>query len=134
MRRVVVAMADPAHRELVVATLARAGFCVSAHPDSQAALREAHADRPDAVVLDVVAPGLPVLEACRALRATEHPAPLPIILLAPAALAASALAAGAEDTLFHPFNPTTLVLQLDELLAATGRPPGAVCKDPASGP
>ena len=72
--RVLVVEDDPTVREITRRYLGDAGYAVDEAADGPAGLRAARTDPPDAVVLDVMLPGLSGLEVCRALR-DLHPAP-----------------------------------------------------------
>ena len=68
--RVLVVEDDTTVREITRRYLGDAGYAVDEAADGPAGLRAARTDPPDAVVLDVMLPGLSGLEVCRALRDT----------------------------------------------------------------
>ena len=61
--------------------LAERGYAPLTITNSDEAVRRFHAERPSAVLLDVVMPGMDGFAVCAALRATERGKRLPIILL-----------------------------------------------------
>src|ERR671921_12782 len=84
---------------------------------------EAAGDRPpDLVLLDVMMPGLSGIDVCRALRAEEATAHLPVILLTARAQEGDVqigFGAGADDYVVKPFSPRELVSRVEAVLART---------------
>jgi DNA-binding response OmpR family regulator len=108
---------DTTVREITRRYLGDAGYTVDEAADGPSGLRAARADPPDAVVLDVMLPGLSGLEVCRALRDT-HPR-LPIVMLS--ALGdeddrVAGLQLGADDYVTKPFSARELVLRIAAVL------------------
>jgi two-component system response regulator MprA len=109
--RVLVVDDEPALRSSLERALRQAGYDVGLAADGREALRALAAEPPDAVVLDVVMPGIDGIEATRRLRADGNRTPV-LLLTARQEVAdrVSGLDAGADDYLTKPFA-------LDELLA-----------------
>jgi DNA-binding response OmpR family regulator len=109
-------------REVVSSYLRARGHDVAESGDGLDALRVVRAGGVDAVVLDVMLPGLDGREVCRRLRAIGD---IPIIMLT--ALGGEAdrvhgLELGADDYVGKPFSPRELALRVDSVLRrATGR-------------
>ena len=80
-REVLVVEDEPDIRRLVVLHLERDGFRCQTAANGLDALREAKADVPDLVVLDLMLPGIDGLEVCRRLRSDASTAGVPIIML-----------------------------------------------------
>jgi two-component system, OmpR family, response regulator MprA len=123
--RVLIADDDRAVRESLRRSLAFNGYDVELAQDGVEALK-ALADRPvDAVVLDVMMPGLDGLATCRALRAQGNDVPI-LMLTARDAIAdrVSGLDAGADDYLPKPFALEELLARLRALLRRTAAAPG----------
>jgi DNA-binding response OmpR family regulator len=115
--RVLVVEDDPTVREITRRYLGDAGYAVDEAADGPAALRSARAAAPDAVVLDVMLPGLSGLEVCRALREL-HPA-LPIVMLSALGEEGDRVAGlefGADDYVTKPFSARELVLRVAAVL------------------
>jgi CheY-like chemotaxis protein len=96
---------DPTLAVLVAEALGE-GFRVVQALDSDGALRLAAAERPDAVLLDVMMPGRDGIETCRALRAGPVGPAVPIIMLTASRRPEHlirAFEAGANDYLGKPF-------------------------------
>src|SRR6476646_760480 len=77
--RILVADDDPAVRESLRRSLAFNGYDVVTASDGQEALELIAADRPDAVVLDLMMQRLDVLQACLALRSLVDDLPVPML-------------------------------------------------------
>ena len=108
---------EPAVREALARALSLEGYAVSLAGDGEEALRHTEAERPDAVVLDVLMPVLDGLEACRRLRASGNRVPV-LMLTAREAVAdrVAGLDAGADDYLVKPFALEELFARLRALL------------------
>lgn len=123
MSTILLAEDDPDIRHLVTIKLGRAGLDVVAVPDGFAALREAHRQPPDLVILDVRMPRMSGIEVCRELRAGRHTAAVPIIMLTARARSADleqAYAAGATDYVVKPFSPRDLLERVEAVLSRVG--------------
>ena len=119
--RVLVVEDDPTVREITRRYLGDAGYVVDEAADGPAGLRSARTDPPDAVVLDVMLPGLSGLEVCRALR-DLHPA-LPIVMLSALGNEGDRVAGlefGADDYVTKPFSARELVLRVAAVLRRAG--------------
>jgi two-component system phosphate regulon response regulator PhoB len=111
---------DPDIRHLVSYKLSRGGFRVIEADDGLTALREAHRDPPDLVILDVRMPRMSGLDVCRELRASPRTARVPIIMLTARARPQDleqAYAAGATDYVVKPFSPRALLERVENTLA-----------------
>lgn len=111
--RVLVVEDDPEISRFIVRGLREDRYVVDLLDDGQAALDQVStgAEQYDAIVLDLMLPGLDGFEVCRRLRATRVDTPV-IIVTARDAVSdrVTALDAGADDVLVKPFA-------FDELLA-----------------
>jgi two-component system response regulator MprA len=109
--RVLVVEDDPAVRESVRRALELKGYRVETVADGPQALAAARASELDAIVLDIMLPGVDGLEVCRRLR--RHGETVPILMLTARDEIGDRVAgldAGADDYLVKPFA-------LEELLA-----------------
>ena len=116
MRTVLVVDDEPEIVRLVRDYLERAGFAVTTAADGEAALRSAHRDRPDIVVLDLGLPGLDGLDVARSLRRDGE---VPIIMLTARTEEADRVAGlelGADDYVAKPFSPRELVARVRAVL------------------
>ena len=115
--RVLVVDDDPTVGEVVVAYFERAGFETEHAQDGPSALAAALERRPDAVVLDLMLPGIDGLEVCRRLR-SEQP-DLPVLMLTARGEEEDrilGLEVGADDYVTKPFSPRELVLRVQSVL------------------
>jgi len=106
-------------RDLVRYNLERAGFRVALADNGEDGLERIFAARPDAVVLDLMLPGLSGLEVLRELRGEPVTRDLPVVVLTARAAEMDKLLGfehGADDYLTKPFSPRELVARLQALL------------------
>ncbi len=130
--RILVVEDDPGVRDSLRRSLAFNGFTVVTASDGVqglAALDCAPGERPDAVLLDVMLPGIDGLEVCRRLRAAGDE--IPVLMLTARDEVADRVAgldAGADDYLPKPFALEELLARLRALLRRSHAAGGA---DPA---
>jgi two-component system response regulator MprA len=108
-------------REALALILDLSGFEVRMAVDGREAIRALAVDSPDAVVLDVMMPGLDGLEVCRRMRAVGDRTPV-LMLTARSEVSdrVAGLEAGADDYLAKPFAHEELTARLRALLRRTG--------------
>ncbi len=114
--RIVVAEDNADMREYLIYALEAAGYTVEALPDGAAALASCQRLPPDAVVSDVLMPGLDGFELIERLRTDERTAVIPVLLLSARAGEDSriaGLAAGADEYLVKPLSSRELVARVD---------------------
>ncbi|MGH8889812.1 MAG: response regulator transcription factor [Acidothermaceae bacterium] len=118
--RILVVDDDPGVRDSLRRSLAFNGYEVDLAEDGQRGLAAIALNRPDAVVLDVMMPGLDGLEACRRLRAAGEDIPV-LMLTARETISdrVAGLDAGADDYLVKPFALEELLARLRALLRRT---------------
>lgn len=105
--------------ELVRYHLGKAGFRVLIARDGASGLAKARSDKPDAVVLDLMMPGICGEDVCRELKSSEDTASIPVIMLTAKAQPEERVAGlelGADDYVTKPFSPRELVLRVEGVL------------------
>lgn len=106
-------------RRVVGDALREAGYQVDTAQDGEEGLRLVAAWQPDAIVLDVMMPGLTGYQVCRALREEETTARIPVVMLTTRGGIEAKVAgfeAGADDYLVKPVDTTELLVRLKVLL------------------
>ena len=121
--RVLLVDDDEDVRHMTRVALGFEGFDVIEAPDGATGVALTRAERPDAIVLDVMMPGIDGIDVLKELRADEAFADLPIVLLtAKAGVTAEQEGwdAGATAYLTKPFTGTALAATLRTLLDGGG--------------
>ncbi|MEO6623623.1 MAG: response regulator transcription factor [Burkholderiaceae bacterium] len=119
-KRVLIVEDDPHIAELLRIHLRDEGFTVVHAADGYAGLRELEAGHWDALVLDVMLPGVDGLEICRRARAMTRYTPIIIISARSSEVhRILGLELGADDYLAKPFSVLELVARVRALLRRT---------------
>lgn len=116
MDKVLVVEDELTLRETLAYSLTRQGYQVFTAADGRAGLDAARQHRPDAIVLDVMLPGLDGLEVCRILRQEMN---VPILMLTARADEIDkivGLEVGADDYMTKPFSMRELLARVKALL------------------
>lgn len=128
--RILVVDDEPAVRDSLRRALELEGYEVDVAVDGESALVELGQPRhPDAVILDILMPGVDGLEVCRRIRAAgDH---VPVLMLTARAEVDSRVAgldAGADDYLPKPFALAELLARLRALLRRTANGVGGTLR------
>ncbi|GAC1532625.1 MAG: response regulator transcription factor [Ramlibacter sp.] len=129
-RNVLVVEDDPHIAELLRMHLSDSGFAVVHAADGNAGLRHLHAGSWDALLLDIMLPGVDGLEICRQARAM--PLYTPIIIISARSSEVHrvlGLELGADDYLAKPFSVLELVARVRAIIRRTE----AIARAAASG-
>jgi len=122
--RVLIAEDDPDIQVILRMVLTRLGKCdVQITFEGNEVLPLAQANKPGLILLDVMLPGMSGFEICKALKADESTKHIPVIFLTARSLPAElqqAMEMGAAGYLAKPFDPMTLVGQINALLSPLG--------------
>lgn len=105
MKKILVVDDDEKIRSVLIRFLSNLGYRVDSAADGDSALAQLQKDRPDALLLDLVMPGIGGLEVLE--KATKLYPDLPIIILSGRAdedLARQTLQGGAYDFFLKPFD------------------------------
>jgi DNA-binding response OmpR family regulator len=112
MKTVLVVDDEPKITKLVRDYLERAGFGVLVAADGKTALRRAHTEHPDCIILDLGLPQMDGLDVTRELRKLSN---VPIIMLTARSEESDKLIGlelGADDYITKPFSPKELVARV----------------------
>ncbi|MBI5518097.1 MAG: hybrid sensor histidine kinase/response regulator [Deltaproteobacteria bacterium] len=111
----------PTNLDVLDAVLRAAGYEVLRAPNGGDALRIARTERPDAILLDVMMPGLDGFAVCRLLKADPHTADIPVVLLTASAGnqddVVRGLELGAADYVTKPFRRPVLLARVSAMVA-----------------
>jgi two-component system, OmpR family, response regulator len=124
MKVLVVDDEDDIRRIAVLSLSAVGGMEVAEASGGPEGIRKAREERPDAVLLDVMMPGMDGLTTFQALRGDPATSGIPVVFLTAKAMSSEVdrlKALGARGVLIKPFDPMALPGQLRELLSAGRR-------------
>ncbi len=124
--RILVVEDDRDIGELVCRYLEKAGFSAELVSSGREAIASVSTRPPDLLVLDLMLPQVDGLEICRAVRANERTAAMPIIMLTARAEESErivGLEMGADDYIAKPFSPNELVARVRALIRRAHREP-----------
>lgn len=111
--------------DLIAHYLQGAGYLTTMAATGSEGLRLARLTPPDAIILDLMLPGMDGLHVCQALRAEPTTAAIPIIMLTARGEESDrirGLELGADDYVTKPFSPKELVARVTALLRRIQRP------------
>jgi two-component system, cell cycle response regulator DivK len=107
------------NRKIVRQLLAKTKYRLREAHDGESAVKDALAEPPDLILMDVQLPKMSGLDATRQLRAEARTAAIPIVVITSYALsgdAEKAKAAGATAYLAKPYSPRDLLAKIRELV------------------
>lgn len=119
MPKVLVVDDDPQVLKLLKLNFELEGYDVVSATNGEEALELVGRDTPDAVVCDVMMPGIDGLEVVRRLRAQPDTAALPLVVVSAKAQRAdirAGLKLGADEYVTKPFDPAELIAVVQRLL------------------
>jgi two-component system phosphate regulon response regulator PhoB len=121
MTRILIVDDDPDLRRLIDMRMRLSAIEAISVTDGLAALDFLSREEVDAVVLDVMLPGISGLETCRRIREELRLFDLPVIMLIARARPADVeegMAVGATDYIIKPFSPRELLMRLQSRLGS----------------
>jgi DNA-binding response OmpR family regulator len=124
MSRILVAEDDPDIASLLAHYLRKAGFEADVVSSGRDVVPRIRKTPPDLLILDVMLPGVDGLDVCRAVRADENTAGIPIIMVTAKGEESDrivGLELGADDYVTKPFSPGEVVARVRALLRRSNR-------------
>ncbi len=109
--------------QLLTFNLHAAGFDISSSRDGYEALALIRQDLPDAVLLDLMLPGMDGLDVCKELKRGQETRRIPVIMLTARSEEIDrivGLELGADDYVVKPFSPRELILRIRAVLRRAG--------------
>lgn len=106
-------------RELIEYNLEKEGYLVLGVATGEEAVQTVQKQPPDAVVLDLMLPGLDGLEVCKRLKQDHRTSSIPVIMLTAKSEDSdivTGLELGADDYVTKPFSPKVLIARLRAVL------------------
>lgn len=113
--RILVIEDEPDIREVVEFNLRREGFRVSGAETAEEGFEKIQNEFPDAVLLDLMLPGMSGLELCRKLKSDPDFRAIPVIMVTAkddVDDVVAGLEAGADDYVSKPFSPRVLIARV----------------------
>jgi DNA-binding response OmpR family regulator len=117
--RILVVDDEPDILELVSFNLSKHGYEVQCVTSGEAALEAVRTDPPDAMVLDLMLPGVDGLDVCRQIKSDAVTRSIPILMLTAKGEEREMVAGleqGADDYVAKPFSPRVLVARVKAIL------------------
>lgn len=106
-------------RKVIALYMSKCGYEIIEAGNGETAIELAKENKPNAIVLDVMMPGMTGIETTKKLREMPEFAKIPIILLTANASEddiKTGLASGADKYITKPFSPKELVESIDNLI------------------
>ncbi len=117
--RILVADDDELLAELITHKLELAGYDVIYAEDGDVALKKINEEKPDAIILDGMMPGLDGFDVLRTIKENDDTKSIPVLMLTARGMGkdvVSGLELGAADYLVKPFMPEELVSRLERVI------------------
>jgi two-component system, OmpR family, phosphate regulon response regulator PhoB len=105
--------------DLVAFNLEKEGFRPLIASDGVMGLEKARADSPDLILLDLMLPGMPGTELCKALKSSDKTSRIPVIMLTARSEEIDRVVGfevGADDYVLKPFSTRELLLRVKAVL------------------
>ncbi|HVX16092.1 MAG TPA: response regulator [Pirellulales bacterium] len=112
--------------ELINYNLSKEGYRVTCVGSGEEAMREARANPPDLIVLDLLLPSVDGLEVCKLLKNDSRTKHVPIVMLTAKGEEAdmvTGLELGADDYITKPFSPRVLIARVRAVLRRKNEAP-----------
>jgi DNA-binding response OmpR family regulator len=127
--RILVVDDDTRLTQLLQLVFESRGFGVTVANSGQEALESVEKELPEAILLDLMMPGLSGVQVCQRLKTNPRTSNVPVVFLT-AKTSPDArqemMQAGAIDYLIKPIRPSDLIQRIRELTAPSARPGSSV--------
>jgi DNA-binding response OmpR family regulator len=117
--RILVVEDDKNIAKLIQYNIEKTGFFCTITADGNAALNIIEKEKVDAIILDIMLPGIDGLEVCRRIKKDPKKAAIPIIMLTAKGEEVDRIVGfelGADDYVVKPFSPRELILRIKAVL------------------
>ena len=125
VKKILIVDDEPEMLELIELRMKKNGYVVFTAVTGEECLEKAQKEHPDAILLDVLLPGMSGFEVSKRLKADESTKDIPIIMVT-ALIGTDAKAKGMERgaTYFisKPFDPEELVLEINKIVRKHDKP------------
>ena len=111
------------NRRILRDLLTNKGYRVLEATDGLEGVRQAEAEKPDLILMDIQLPGVDGYEAARRIKNNAELSEIPIIAVTSYALSGDdrkASEAGCDDYVSKPYSPRALLRKVEENLSRTG--------------
>jgi len=118
-RKILVADDEPNNLKMIESRLRAKGYAVLTAPDGNTSLDLARSERPDLVILDLEMPGKEGHEVCKALKAGQDTAQIPVILYTARVQQsddALSRASGCDVFIREPYQSNVIMTKIEDLL------------------
>lgn len=119
MKKVLVVDDNPDTRQIMVDVLHMNGFAAESARDGAEGLQKARAERPDAIILDLVMPAMDGFEVLQRLKEGFETSSVPVVIVTAKddeASYAKGQELGAKDFLTKPIEPEQVIRKIRRLL------------------
>jgi two-component system phosphate regulon response regulator PhoB len=124
MKRVLIIEDEKDLAELLAFNLEKEGYDATCVHDGKAGLERAGADLPDLILLDLMLPGMPGTELCKALRKDQRTSHIPVIMVTAKGDEIDRVVGfevGADDYIVKPFSMREVALRVKAVMRRTER-------------
>ncbi len=119
MKRVLIIEDEKDLAEILAFNLEKEGYTVTCVHDGRQGLERVGSDLPDLVLLDLMLPGLPGTDICKALRKDQRTYQIPVIMITAKGDEIDRVAGfevGADDYIVKPFSMREAVLRINAVM------------------
>lgn len=119
MKNVIIVEDEKDLAELLAFNLEKEGYSTTCVHDGKLGLKRIEAEYPDLILLDLMLPGMPGTEVCKALRKNPNTAHIPVIMITAKGDEIDRVVGfevGADDYIIKPFSMREVILRIKALM------------------